>query len=129
MWVLITLIVLYAALFGFKLYFTKTAEHIYENYGLDIGLFQFKISFAARGKWVSKIANIRRFKLWFKIGAVLSIILVLPGLIFLCVNLSRVIVMLTNVSEKPIQTDDLIFQPVLPGVTFPWSEASFYGIR
>ena len=34
---------------------------------------------------------------------------------------------MTDTPEKSIKKQDLIFQPVVPGITFPWSEASFYG--
>lgn len=129
MWaLLIFVIAFYTSLFGFKLWRPKTAEYLYERFGFDIGLFQIKLTFAARGRWVSKISNVRKCKIWFKFGAIISTLLVVPGLIFLTINLGRILLMISDSSNKPIETHELIFQPVLPGITFPWSEASFYGI-
>ena len=124
----------YVALFTFKIRWHEVAEKLYEKFGLDIGLFQIKVTFSAKGRWLSNIATIRRCKTFYKYGNVISLLLVVPSLILLAVNLIKVISLLgppTGVvqsKKSPAATEELIFQPVIPGITFPLSDASIYGI-
>lgn len=140
MWTFFSALALaYAALFAFKLYWHETSEWLYERFGLDIGLFQIKISSSARGRWVTNIPTIRKCKYWYKVGTFVSVLLVVPSVIFLVSNLGKLISILFSSKEEEAivggktshggsrPEQDLIFQPVIPGVTFPLSEVGVYG--
>lgn len=141
MWILFTLLILiYVSLFLFKIWYPQLSESIYEKYGFDIGLFQIKINFSARGRWISNISTLRRCKKFYKLGSIISLLLILPSTMFLVINLIKLLSMVTatTISEEAtksesgastinIQKEDLIFQPIIPGVNFPWSDVTMYG--
>ena len=138
MWIFFTLLILiYVCLFLFKIWYPQLSENIYDKYGFDIGLFQIKINFSARGRWISNISTLRRCKKFYKLGSIISLLLILPSTIFLVVNLIKLFSMMTSStttsaaakseSGTGIQKEDLIFQPVIPGVNFPWSDVTMYG--
>lgn len=102
------------------------SERIYEKFGIDIGLFQIRLTFSAKSRWVSNISSIRRFKAWYKFGTILSLILMVPAFTFLVINLVKLI-SLTMSEKHQISNQELIFQPVIPGVTFPLSDLRIYG--
>ncbi len=156
-WVL-ALAAFYVALFVFKLYKSENAERLYEKYGLDIGLFQLRFSWTANGRWVTNIPTIRRTKKWFKFGAVISGLLLLPSTLFLVWNLVKLLAIIssansdiqsvlttepqqqgalppvpplspsaTSQSNLEVNSDSLIFQPVIPGYNFPLKAVGYYG--
>jgi len=140
MWPLFSLLaVFYAALFLFKIKCHVLSEQIYEKYGLDIGLFQIKLSLSAKRRWVTNIPTVKKCKNFYKYGTVISLVLIIPSLIFLIWNLYKIINLAWPSStqqedqiDKPSADkvnirDELIFQPVIPGVTFPMSEIGVYG--
>ena len=133
MWAFLSIVLtFYIFLFFFKTRCHILAERIYKEYGLDIGLFQLKICFAARGRWVTNIPWLRRFKTFYKHGSILSLLLIIPALLFLLWNLVKICNLLRPLDDgqqdsRPVK-DDLIFQPVIPGVTFPISDISVYGL-
>ena len=140
MWPLFSLLaVFYAALFLFKTKCHVLSEQIYEKYGLDIGLFQIKLSLSAKRRWVTNIPTMKKCKNFYKYGTVISLVLIIPSLIFLIWNLYKIINLAWPSStqqedqiDKPSADkvnirDELIFQPVIPGVTFPMSEIGVYG--
>ena len=141
MWIFFTLLILiYVCLFLFKIWYPQLSESIYEKYGFDIGLFQIKVNFSARGRWISNISTLRRCKKFYKLGSIISLLLILPSTIFLVINLIKLFSMMTvttttisaaSKSESGIvtgiQKEDLIFQPIIPGVNFPWSDVTMYG--
>ena len=79
------ILIFYIALFVFKSWNPKLSERVYEKFGIDIGLFQIKLTFSAKSRWVSNISSIRRFKAWYKFGTILSLILMVPAFTFLVV--------------------------------------------
>ena len=128
------LALVYLGLFAFKNYFPRQAEHLYHTWGFDIGLFQWKLTFSAKGRWITNIATTRRFKKFYKYGTFISCLLIVPGLLFLCFNLYKISQLLyqhltakgaTN-SNAQINADELVFQPVIPGVTFPLADVGIY---
>merc|ERR1739844_362147 len=120
------ILIFYIALFIFKSWNPKLSERIYEKFGIDIGLFQIRLTFSAKSRWVSNISSIRRFKAWYKFGTILSLILMVPAFTFLVINLVKLI-SLTMSEKHQISNQELIFQPVIPGVTFPLSDLRIYG--
>ena len=74
------LALVYLGLFAFKNYFPRQAEHLYHTWGFDIGLFQWKLTFSAKGRWITNIATTRRFKKFYKYGTFISCLLIVPGL-------------------------------------------------
>ena len=141
MWIFFTLLILiYVCLFLFKIWYPQLSENIYDKYGFDIGLFQIKVNFSARGRWISNISTLRRCKKFYKLGSIISLLLILPSTMFLVINLIKLLSMVTatTISEEAtksesgastinIQKEDLIFQPIIPGVNFPWSDVTMYG--
>jgi len=133
------LAICYAALFLFKSKYHVLSEQIYERYGLDIGLFQFKLSLPAKRRWVTNIPTMKKCKIFYKYGTIISLILIIPSLIFLIWNLYKIFNIAwpstSSNSNQPGKDSDtkldvseeLIFQPVIPGVTFPLSDIGVYG--
>jgi len=141
MWPLFSILaILYAALFLFKSKYHVLSEQIFEKYGLDIGLFQIKLSLSAKRRWVTNIPTMKKCKNFYKYGTIISLVLIIPSLIFLIWNLYKIITLAwpsttptTNQSGENTETkldirDELIFQPVIPGVTFPISDVGVYGL-
>ena len=62
----------------------------YQRYGLDIGLFQFKLSLPAKRRWVTNIPTMKKCKNFYKYGTIISLILIIPSLIFLIWNLYKI---------------------------------------
>ena len=124
----------YICLFIFKNYCPRLAEQLYQKWGFDIGLFQWKWTFSARGRWITNIATTRRCKNFYKYGTFFSCLLILPGLLFLAANLLNISLLLYNSmitdAKDPnlqvISTDELVFQPVIPGVTLPLADVGIY---
>jgi S2P endopeptidase len=137
---LASLAAFYAGLFAFKTYKPLLAEQLYDKCGIDIGLFQLKISASAKGRWVSNIPSIRRTKAWFKWGTIVALLLMIPSVIFLVLNLWKLLQMSFKTTAAAGDTaaatssttkeghEDLIFQPVIPGVNFPLDEVGLYGL-
>ena len=125
---------LYIVLFMFKSYFPNKAEHLYQTVGLDIGLFQVKFTCSAKGRWITSIPTTRKCKVFYKYGMFFTCLLIIPALLFLLVNLLKVSTLIytalmgTAKHNVPLNTEELVFQPVIPGVTFPMSEVGFYAI-
>jgi len=140
MWPLFSVLaIFYAALFLFKNKYHVLSEQIYEKYGLDIGLFQIKLSLSAKRRWVTNIPTMKKCKNFYKYGTIISLVLIIPSLAFLVWNLYKIINLAwsstISILDKDENSDsklnnikeELIFQPVLPGVTFPMSEFGVYG--
>ena len=92
MWPLFSILaILYAALFLFKSKYHVLSEQIFEKYGLDIGLFQIKLSLSAKRRWVTNIPTMKKCKNFYKYGTIISLVLIIPSLIFLIWNLYKII--------------------------------------
>ena len=92
MWPLFSILaIIYAALFLFKSKYHVLSEQIFEKYGLDIGLFQIKLSLSAKRRWVTNIPTMKKCKNFYKYGTIISLVLIIPSLIFLIWNLYKII--------------------------------------
>lgn len=128
----------YLLIFVLKLKYYEAFEKLYEKWGLDVGLFQLKWSFSAKGRWTTNLSSMRRCKTFYKYGTVVSLLLIVPSLIFLVWNLVKMIYMAWPMSWQTSSTEayklhtversDLIFQPVVPGITFPIADAGVYAL-
>ncbi len=128
MWIFVGLLAAaYLVLFYFKLHYPVFSEKLYQKFGLDIGLFQLKFSLSARSRWLNNIAGVKKFKAFYKYGTIISLLLVIPSLLFLLWNLHTIVVIYNDSTGDKKVTDDLVFQPVIPGVTFPLTDVGIYG--
>lgn len=127
----------YLVIFVLKLKYHQLSEKLYEKWGFEVGLFQLRWSLSAKGRWTANLSSMRRCKTFYKYGTFISLLLIVPSLIFLGWNLAKMIYMAwpttseTSDEGYKLQTVDrseLIFQPVVPGITFPIADAGVYAL-
>lgn len=93
--------------------------------GLEVSLFQVKWFTSKYNSTFQQIAfiNPRLTNIWFKVGGVVSTLLIVPSIVLLCYSIHQQVVPQAN---STVSVSKAVLQPVVPGVNLPPSELLYY---